>query len=171
MKIRFLFTVILALALSQIAFGQTQAEQERNNFISNAKLLERKPFDPNAGAARESGFRWVVDTDQVTVSLCGEVMELNPSKKNKFKSELLMQMTFGMAVFKLESPDRKGDELAAQLAGVESMLRTYATMVAENEKARNAKLDELIIKQNSGELKTIVEAAFAKGKCENKANN
>lgn len=165
MKINFLFPVILVLALTQIAFGQTQPDQERNTFISNAKLLERKPFDPNAPAARESGFRWVVDTDQVTVSLCSEVMELNPSKKNKFKSELLMQMTFGMAVFKLENPDKKTDELAAQLAGVESMLRTYATMVAQNEKARNAKLDELIIKQNSGELKPMVEAAFEKGKC------
>ncbi|MBK9162720.1 MAG: hypothetical protein IPM21_02160 [Acidobacteria bacterium] len=171
MKIKILFSIVLAIALSQVVFGQTRAEQERSTFISNAKLLERKPLDPNAAAARESGFRWVVDTDQVTVALCGEVMELNPSKKNKFKSELLMQMTFGMAVFKLENPDKKSDEIAAQVAGVESMLRTYSTMVAENEKARNAKLDELIIKQNNGELKAIVETAFAKGKCEKKADN
>jgi hypothetical protein len=81
-----------------------------------------------------------------------------------------MQMTFGMAVFKLENPEKKDDEKAAQLAGVESMLRAYETMLAENEKARNTELDSLVTKQKNGELKAIVDAAYVSGKCDVKGS-
>jgi hypothetical protein len=50
-------------------------------FISNARLLEKNPFDPNARDARAAGFKWVADTDQVSVGICGGTMILIPEKK------------------------------------------------------------------------------------------
>lgn len=158
-KLSILFALLLICLTAQFAFAQSQKEKDRASFISNAKLLERKPFDPNAAAAREWGFKWLVETDDVSVTLCSETMKLIPEKKNKFKSELLMQFNFGMAVFKLENPDKKTDEAAATLAGLESALRTYEAMVAENEKAKNAEMDALLAKRSNGELKAVVEAA------------
>lgn len=159
----FVFAVALLLGLNfQSADAQSKAAQD---FLVNAKLLEKRPFDPNAKAVREGGFLWLVETKDVSVSLCSGTMKLIPDKKNKFKSELTMQLTFGMAVFKLENPAMKSDEKAAQLAGIESMLRTYEVMLKENEKARNADLDLLLTKQENGELKATVDAAFDAGKC------
>lgn len=158
-KLALILTLIVIGMSAQTAFAQSQKEKDRATFISNARLLEKKPFDPNAAAARDWGFRWLVETDQVSVVLCSDTMKLIPDKKNKFKSELLMQFSFGMAVFKLENPDQKADETAANLAGLESMLRTYETMVAANEKAKNADLDALLVKRGNGELKALVEAA------------
>ena len=149
---------IIALA-SQIAVAQSQKEKDRSSFISNAKLLETKPFDPNARSAREWGFKWLVETDDVSVALCSDTMKLIPEKKNKFKSELLMQCSFGMAVFKLENSDKKSDENAANLAGLESVLRTYEAIVGADEKAKNPELDALVMKRNNGELKSVVDAA------------
>ena len=153
-----LFAVLVLLLTAQFGAAQTQEEKDLASFISNAKLLERKPFDKNAAAAREWGFKWLVETNQVSVVLCEQTMKLIPEKKNKFKSELLMHFTFGQAVFKLENPNQKDDENTAQLAGIESMLRTYEQMVSENEKARNAELDGLIVKRENGELKALVES-------------
>lgn len=157
------FTIIsLALIIglvAQISFAQSQNEKDRSSFIANAKLLEKKPFDSNASGAREWGFRWLIETKDVSVSLCTDTMKLIPEKKNKFKSELPMQFSFGMAVFKLENPDKKTDENAANLAGVESVLRTYEAMLASNEKAKNAELDAMVTKRNNGELKAVVDAA------------
>jgi len=164
-----LIIITLSLAAQTVA-AQSKAEKDTASFISNTKLLEKKPFDPNAGAARNWGFKWVADTDQVTVGLCGSMMKLIPEKKNKFKGELLMQMTFGMAIFKLENPDKKDDEKAAQFAGVESMLRAYEAMFVENEKAKNAELDSLVTKQRNGELKAVVDAAYESGNCEVKGS-
>lgn len=164
-KLAILFTVLVIFLGIQTAFAQTQKDKDRGAFILNAKVLERKPFDRNADLARNWGFKWLADTDEVTVVLCSDLVKLIPEKKNKFKGELLMQFTFGIAVFKLENSDNKDDETAAQLAGLESMLRTYETMVKENEKAKNAGLDALLAKQDKGELKALVESA----KCEKKS--
>lgn len=158
-KLSIIFALLIVALTAQIALAQSQKEKDRKSFISNTRLLEKKPFDPNADAARRWGFKWVADTDEVSVVLCSDTMKLIPEKKNKFKGELLMQFTFGMAVFKLENPDQKDDENAAQLAGIESMLRTYEVMVAANDKAKNADLDALLVKRDNGELKTLVEAA------------
>lgn len=158
-KLSIIFALLIVALAAQLAFAQDKKEKDRTAFINNTRLLEKKPFDPNAEVARRWGFKWITETDQVTVVLCLETMKLNPEKKNKFKGELLMQFTFGMAAFKLENPDRKDDENAAQLAGLESMLRAYETMVAENEKAKNAELDALLAKRGGGELKALVEAA------------
>ena len=143
-KYSWILLVLALVCLVQTVSAQTQADKDRASFISNTRLLEKKPFDPNAAVARTWGFKWVAETDQVSVGVCGGPMKLIPEKKNKFKSELLLQQMFGMAVFKLENPDKKNDEKAAQLAGFESMLRAYEVMVVENEKAKNAEMDALL---------------------------
>lgn len=158
-KFSLIFALLIVALTAQVSLAQSQKEKDKNSFISNAKLLEQKPFDPNAKAAREWGFKWLIETDEVSVSLCSETMKLIPEKKNKFKSELFMQFNFGMAVFKLENPDKKDDEIAANVAGLESALRTYEAMTAANEKAKSAGMDELIAKRDKGELKTLVESA------------
>lgn len=163
-KTAVLFALLIVALTAQITFAQSKKEKDRAAFISNTRLLEKKPFDSNAPAAREWGFKWLVETDEVTVTLCSETMKLIPEKKNKFKSELLLQLNFGVAVFKLENPDKKTDEAAATLAGLESVLRTYEAMIAENEKAKNAELDALLVKRGNGELKAVADAA----KCEKK---
>ncbi|HRI04688.1 MAG TPA: hypothetical protein PLL77_13175 [Pyrinomonadaceae bacterium] len=166
------FTILSILFIicltAQASLGQSQKERERTAFIANAKLLEKKPFEPNSAGAREWGFKWLIETDDVSVSLCTDTMKLIPEKKNRFKSELLMQFSFGMAVFKLENPDQKSDEKAANLAGIESVLRTYEAMLASNDKAKNTELETLVAKRNSGELKAIVDAAACPEKEKNK---
>jgi hypothetical protein len=161
-KVSIIFALLVVALSVQSIFAQSKKEKDRAAFISNTRLLEKKPFDPNADAARKWGFMWVAETDEVSVVLCSNTMKLIPEKKNKYKAELLMQFTFGMAVFKLENPDKKNDENAAQLAGLESMLRTYEVMVAEKSEAKNADLDVLLTKRDNGELKTLVEAAKCK---------
>jgi hypothetical protein len=158
-KLSIIFALLIIAAGAQITFAQSQKEKDRAAFISNTKLLEKQPFNENAPAARQWGFKWVVDTDEVTVGLCSETMKLIPEKKNKFKAELFMQFTFGMALFQLENPDKKSDEVAGAVAGLESALRTYEAMVKENEKAKSEGMDALLAKRDKGELKALVEAS------------
>lgn len=160
--IKLVILLITLLIVAQSAQAQSQKEKDRVTFINNTRLLSERPFDPNAPSAREWGFKYVADTDEVTVTLCSDAMKFIPEKKNKFKAELLMQFTFEMAVFKMQHPDKRSDETAANIAGLEGMLRTYKNMVAANEKAKNADLDALLVKQANGELKTMVEAAKCK---------
>lgn len=165
-KITLILATMLLLGLTvQSGFSQDKdSEKNKKLFLQIANLLETQPFHKQAKDAREWGFKYLVDTKDVTVGMCGDTMKLNPDKKNKYKSELLMQLMFGMAKFKLENPDQKDDEDAAQVAGLESMLKSYEAMKAEKKKARNKKLDELVRKRDNGELIALVK----KGDCDSK---
>lgn len=71
-------------------------------------------------------------------------------------------MLWLVAVFKLENPDKKDDEVSATEAGLASVLRTYEVMLAENPKAKNADLDALLVKRGSGELRAVAESSSCK---------
>jgi hypothetical protein len=159
-KIFYIFTIaVLVVVSAQISYGQTKEEQQQL-LIKAAKFLEIKPFDKDAKDVRGWAVRYVIETDDVTVVICtGNFMDAALEKKNKYGSELLAQYTIGMAAFKLENPSKKDDENAAQLAGIESMLRAYETMVKEKPKAKFAGMDDLLAKRDKDELKALVEAA------------
>jgi hypothetical protein len=153
-------TLIFALFLFAGLTAQTAAAQDipdSENFLRITRFLEANPFEDRAKQAREWAFLYLVETKDVSVTLCSGTMKLIPEKKNKYKSELLMQFNLGMGAFKLENPDQKDDEIAAQVAGLESMLKAYEAMVVAKPKAKNDEMDTLLAKRDSGELKAMVE--------------
>jgi hypothetical protein len=99
---------------------------------------------------------WLIVTDKVSVKACSLLLSVD--KKYKYSSELFGQYTFGMGAYKLANPDKAQDEDAAQQAGVESALTAYEAIVAEQPKAKNAFMDDLLAKRGDGSL-----AAYVKG--------
>ncbi len=71
---------------------------------------------------------------------------------------MLIHYSIAMAAFKLENHAKANDENAAQLADVESMLKSYEAMVKKKPKAKFADLDSLVEKRNKNELAAYVEA-------------
>ena len=131
-----------------------------SELIKAAKFLEAKPFDKNAEAIRGMAVRYVIETKDVSVIVCGgDVTKPFLDKKNKNSTELIGQYTIALAAFKLENPAKKDDENAAQLAALESVLRTYQTMLQEKPKSKHALMDEYILKRDKGELKALVDGA------------
>ena len=158
-KLTIIFTLLIIGLTAQIATAQTDKEKNTALLVKITTFLEESPFDAKAKDYRENAFKYLIETNDVSVTLCTDTTKEALKKKNKFSSELLLQQSFGMAVFKLMNPDQKDDENAAQLAGIESMLRTYEAMVKENPKAKFAGMDDLIAKRDKGELKALVDAA------------
>lgn len=149
----FVFILVSASAASAQSFGAEEV-------IKAARFLEEKPFDKNAKNIRSAAFVYAADTKDVTVIICGgEITKHIMDKKNKNGSELLAQYAIGMTAFKLENPDKKDDENAAQLAGLESVLKTYEAMIAQKPKTKHKGMDDYVQKRNSGELKALVDAA------------
>ena len=159
---RFLIALsVITFFLSvQTALAQDQKQEVKETLIKAARFLEAKPFDKDAKEMRGRAVLFIIQTDQVSVTVCGgDLMKPLLDKKNKNGSELIGQYTIGMAAFKLENPDKKNDENAAQLAGIESALKAYEAMVKEKPKTSLAGMDDLIAKRNKGELKGLVDAA------------
>lgn len=161
-KLTIIFTLFLIALTAQAGFAQEKvSDQEMQQLLIKAsRFLELKPFDKDAEDIRGAAMRYVIETKDVSIIICGgEMMDPILNKKNKYGTELLGQYTIGMAAFKLANPDKKTDENAAQLAGIESMLRAYEAMVAEKPKAKFAGMDALVAKRDKNELKAIVDAA------------
>lgn len=152
-KLTIIFALLLTALFAQTAIAQSDKTLDKATFIKAVKLLEQDPFIKDAKKYREVMTFYLIQTKDVSVSLCtSDATKALFDKKYKFSSELFSQNMFGMAVFKLENPDKKDDEKAAQIAGVESMLRAYEAMVKQNKKAQFAAADDLLAKRTDGTL-------------------
>lgn len=154
--------IVLALFLTglsaQTAFAQNKTD-DKETLIKAAQILESQPLQDKAKDYRGWAMRYIIETEDVSVTVCSEMLSSTMDKKNKYGSELLAQYTMGMAAFKLSNPDKAKDDNSAQLAGVESMLKAYENILKEKPKAKFQALDELIAKRDKGELKKFVEDA------------
>jgi hypothetical protein len=154
-----LMTALFILFPAKALFGQV-TKPDHLALIKASHFLEEKPFDKDAKDIRSKAILFVIQTDDVSVTVCGgDLMAPILDKKNKNGSELIGQYTIGMAAYKLEKPDKKNDENAAQLAGLESTLKAYEAMVKEKPKTAFAGMDALVAIRNKGELKGVVDAS------------
>lgn len=153
-------TIILGLFLllgftAQSSFGQTDKEK----LVNASQFLEARPFDKDAKEMRAWAVKWASDTKDATVIVCGGTGGVLLDKKIKFSTELIGQYLIAMTAFKLQNPDQADDEDAAQLAGMESVIKTYEAMLKESPKAKAVRMDDLLAKRNDGTLAKYVADA------------
>lgn len=157
MKKFLIFTFLFAALFVQTASAQTGKTLDKETFVKAAKILEQDPFIKDAKKYREVMTFYLIETKDVSLVLCSsDATKSLFDKKYKFSNELFSQNMFGMAVFKIENPDKKDDEKAAQLAGIESVLKVYEAMVKQNQKAKFAAADELLAKRTDSTLAKFV---------------
>jgi hypothetical protein len=153
------FAYLSMLSFFLFASTTTFAQNEKDLVIKTARALEAGPLDGEARKAYGNALRWVIETDEVSIIACGGVFSLFSDKKNKNSSDMTAAYTIGMAAFKLENPEKAKDENAAQLAGLQTALKTYEGAVKEKPKNKFEKVEALIEKRNSDQLAGVVNAA------------
>lgn len=141
--------LFLVSAFAASGFAQSFGKEQ---IIKAAPYLEANPFSKEAPTIRALAVKYVIETDEVNVIVCGgDLMAPILDKKNKNSSELTAQYTIAMAAFKLTHPENK-DENDAQVAGLESALRAYEKMISEKPKTRHDGMDRLLKMRDNGEL-------------------
>jgi hypothetical protein len=152
-----ILTLLIVGILTESVLAQNTSTIDKVTFVKAAKILEQDPFIKDAKKYREALTLYLIETKDVSLVLCtSDATKAVFDKKYKFSNELFSQNMLGMAVFKLENPDKATDEKAAQIAGAESMLRAYEAMVKQNPKAQFAVADALLAKRTDGTLSKFV---------------
>ncbi len=153
-------TIILILFLvgltAQIGLAQNKST-DKETLVKATQILEAQPFHEKAKDFRTWAMRYIIETDDVSIIVCAQMLSSVMDKKNKNADELLAQYSMAMAAFKLSVPDKGKNENATQLAGMESMLRAYENMVKEKPKTKFQAINDLIAKRDKAELKKLVE--------------
>jgi hypothetical protein len=168
---RIFFSSLLLLFLGTSLFGQGQQKrgpstpEERAKAVQIAHALESDPLQPGNKDMRTWFALWLIEVPDITIQVCGE--ELGPvfhesNRDKNFVSEIFGQSMFSAASFVIEHPEQAKDKVAIYTAGVEGSLGAYQSILKAHPDARWPFLDDLILKQQNGELSKFVDKATAK---------
>jgi hypothetical protein len=131
--------------------------QERERAVEMVTFLEKSPLAKEAKGIRSALLVFLADVPDISVKLCGDVLGDLKRQKGDYHGELLGQLIYSQAKFMIENPDKSKDDLAVYVAGVEGVLRTWQAIKAEKPKAKYPLMDELLEKQQAGELAAQVK--------------
>ena len=162
---RLLFLVIVcAMAISVTrSFAQNRGpstSEERKRAVEITTLLENDPFNKDAKTLTSELVFFLVQVPDIHVHLCSDVLGDYKKIKGEYSPIIVSQLTFSQGRFVIEHPEQADDRYLESLAGVEGVLRTYQNIKRAKPKVKIAGLEELLAKQQSGQLGEFVKTAL-----------
>ena len=164
---RSVLTIVLLLACGFSA-SNTVAQrrgpstpEERRRAVEIATLLENDPLNKNAQALSRELLIWLIEIPDITVTICTGMLGDYSKIKGDYAGTITTQLSFAETKFVIEHPEQAKDEYQVHLAGVESALKTYQNIKKVKPKVRLEPLEELLLKQQAGELPEFVKNAMA----------
>ena len=164
---RSVLTIVLLLACGFSA-SNTVAQrrgpstpEERRRAVEIATLLENDPLNKNAQALSRELLIWLIEIPDITVTICTGMLGDYSKIKGDYAGTITTQLSFAETKFVIEHPEQAKDEYQVYLAGVESALKTYQNIKMVKPKVRLEPLEELLLKQQAGELPEFVKNAMA----------
>lgn len=156
----FALAVSVALAAPDLAAAQRgpSTPAERARAVETTRRLERDPLGPSATKDRRWLIQWIIDIPDIEVRGCtGPLDILKEDDGRRHGKVLFAQSMFGMAAFLIEHPREKDDWVQVQLAGVESVLKAYRSLLGSDPGARWKELDLLTEARRQGKLREVLE--------------
>ncbi|MBV9926864.1 MAG: hypothetical protein JOZ96_17735 [Acidobacteria bacterium] len=164
-----LSAALLALALcagaarAQEKRGPTTPE-ERRRAVEIATLLENDPLNKDAKKLSQALLYFIVEAPDIHVHLCTDVLGDFKQIKGDYGPTVTAQLTFSSAKYVIEHPDEAAADVNNEyLAGVEGVLRAYQNIKKAKPKVEIKPLEELLAKQQAGQLADFVKQAAAAG--------
>ena len=159
--------ILMMLGQSSIYAQQPQrgpsTAEERQAAVAMATSLENDPLGKKAKDYRKELFVWLVQVPDINVTLCTEMLGDPKKLKGDYSSELSTQQMFSQAKFVIEHPEQAQDEQQVYRAGIEGVLRAYNAIKVAKPKVKFEALEELLTKQQAGQLGEHVKSSM--GKC------
>jgi hypothetical protein len=158
----FVFTT--ALAASSTFARQKRGPstpEERKRAVEIATLLENDPLNKDAKKLSGELLRFLIEVPDVNVTICTNVLGDYSKIKGDYAPTITAALTFSEAKFVIEHPDQAKDDYQVYLAGVEGVLKTYQNIKKAKPKVEMKPLEELLAKQQAGQLGDFVKSAMA----------
>ena len=157
--------IVLALTLGFAAKATVAQEpstpEERKRAVEIATLLENDPLNKNAKDLSRELLLWLIQVPDVNVKLCSNVLGDYSKIKGDYSPTIITQMGFSQAKFVIEHPEQANDDFQLYLAGVEGALKTYESIKKAKPKVKIEPLEQLLVKQQAGQLRDFVKDAMS----------
>jgi hypothetical protein len=145
-------------SLAQKRAPSTAAERKRA--VEIATLLENDPLNKNANNLSRELLIWLIEIPDITVTICTGMLGDYSKIKGDYAGTITTQLSFAETKFVIEHPEEAKDQYRVYLAGVESALRTYQNIKKAKPRVRLEPLEELLVKQQAGQLPEFIRNAM-----------
>ncbi len=135
--------------------------EERKRAVEIATLLENDPFNKDAKKLTSELVFFLVQAPDIHVHLCSDVLGDYKKIKGDYSPIIVSQLTFSQGRFVIEHPEQADDWYQESMAGVEGVLRTYQNIKRAKPKVKISGLEELLAKQQAGQLADFVRTTLA----------
>ncbi|MBC3873971.1 hypothetical protein [Undibacterium flavidum] len=153
-----LFAALLtSLMISSAIAAEATPAETKTRMIRLINQLETDPFLKDGKSVRSEVLSWLTEAPDVSVNVCTNVLGDISKIKGDDGGTLLVQLMFSEAKFILEHPDKATDQHAINVAGIEGVLRTYASMQRSKPTLTIREFDQLTQMKTSGQLGAEVE--------------
>ena len=159
--------IVIILFLSLFVCAQDQQNQtrppstpeERKRFVAIVRKLEKTPLDTSLDSETRWALDWLRDIPDINVNMCFDPLGRFTTEEYRYDSKIRGLFVLGMGAFLAEHPQRAADNSATYLAGVQSALKAYQSILRTKPEAKSRALDDLVSKQENGELANFVRDA------------
>jgi len=152
------FSIFLIIVVIAMAAPIVHAQEGKDFLIKTARALETSPTDKETRKMVKRSIKWIIESDEVQVTLCRSAYDMIGDYEYKFREEMTTAYTIGVAAFQLENPSKATDRNAVHLAGIELTLKVYEGYVKANPKSTSALIEVLIEERNKGNLAQAIAA-------------
>ena len=157
---------VLAPADSGPAFSIPQppsgalSRDQLTAIAADIRRIEARPLAAGAADGRRNLFRWVVDSPDVSVSLCQGVVGPLVDSNNPNTADLLNLFILSSAAHQIETSG--ADRVATNVAGLEGALAAYTVMLSQQgRRARNSFLEKTRERRDGGTLAAYVRSGVS----------
>lgn len=153
-----LVLALVAAVLTRNTVAQeTSTPEERARWVETTHKLESAPLDDSVNQQGEAALKRLSDVHDIHVPLCPAILSEFNGMKYAYSHTITRQYMLASAAFLIENPDKAADTKAANLAAVDSVLKTYQAILQQKPDAKAKPLDDLLKKQSQGKLKDSIQ--------------
>lgn len=131
--------------------------EERKRFVALVHKLESAPLDESLDSETAWAMQWLNDIPDITVTICWAPLGHFVLENYRYEARIRGQFVFGMGAYQIEHTAKQQSEI--YLAGVESALKTYRSILKSKPNAISQTLDKLQAMQDNGTLPKYVREA------------
>gem|GEM_PF-1673223 len=128
------------------------AGAQQSAIVEQVRSLESDPLQAGAPQLRQRLLRYFVESPDITITVCGGVLDPLARSRQNHGSEIFAQQLLSSGAFLIENPGMARDHGAVHAAGVAGALRAYESILRAHPDARSPVLDELIQLRERGEM-------------------
>lgn len=166
---RFIRRMVWVWCLVLVLSGSTEllaekptSPEKKAKMIALINRMEINPYHSDSQKMASEVLSWLADAPDVTVTVCTDVLATEKNDLDSDESTFLFgHFIFSQARFIVEHPDQASDLVAVNRAGVDGILKAYATMKVVKPKLKVKFADQLFSLRETGGLDRFLQQALA----------